>query len=241
MCTPLRPSNSSTGNIHTLHSNIPSDQYATNAHSPDDTVHGGTAEDVHRGVSLNSLCASILQAPSWERFVEGDATVRSVLGAVVLAVHLLPPSAIVALARLEVRRVMSVLRSIQPLLKLHEDPDETVLPFHKLLPDLLISPTRCTDRRFYISLGKFHSEIALNCLKLMNKTLGDGSLLRNYPANSGVDYPPVTAWLFVYCYPHFFGGRHFVILSGGRSLSLTWWSCHCRRLGSYLEWDKERR
>jgi len=115
--------------------------------------------------------------------------VCSVIAAVVLATHPLPPSAIADLTCSEVNEVMSILRSMQSLLRLQEDPDQPVYPFHKLLSDLLTSPTRGVDERFYISPGKFHSEITLNCLKLMNETLGDhlqfmGSIALKYACTS---------------------------------------------------------
>jgi len=152
---------------------MPNKQYTIIERSPDDTVHEGTVEGVHRGLSLDSLCNSIFEAAFRNNDVEDDAIVCSVLAAVVLVTHPLPPSAIAKLICLDVKEVVSILGSIQPLLRLQEDPDEPVYPFHKLLSDLLTSTTRCVDERFYIPPKKFHSEIALNCLKLMNETLED--------------------------------------------------------------------
>jgi len=152
---------------------MPNEQYTIIENSPDDTVHEGTVEGVHRGLSLDSLCNSILEASFRNNDEEDDAVVCSVLAAVVLAAHPLSLSAIANLICLDVKEVVSILGSIQPLLRLQEDPDQPVYPFHKLLSDLLTSPTRCVDERFYIPPKKFHSEIALNCLKLMNETLED--------------------------------------------------------------------
>ena len=161
----------------------PDKQYTIVAHSPDDTVHEGTVEGVHGGMSLDSLCISTLRASFKNNNARDDAVVRSVLAAVVLVTHPLPPSAIADLICLKARVVMSTLRSIQSLLRLHEDPDEPVCPFHKLFSDLLTSPTRCTDKRFYVTPWKSHSEIALNCLKLMNKSLGNNPSLQDRAIN----------------------------------------------------------
>jgi hypothetical protein len=155
-------------------------KYPIIAYSPDNTIHEGTVEGVHRGLSLDSLCISILQASFRDNDDEDDTIVRSVLATMVLATHPLPPSVIANLISLEVGEVMSILRSIQSLLRLHEDPSQPVWPFHKLLSDLLTSPTRCTDKRFHISPGKFHSKIALNCRKLIGRTLEAGFSLQNY-------------------------------------------------------------
>ena len=168
----------------------PSEQYAFIAHSPDDTIHEGTVEGVHRGLSLDSMCISILRASFRDNDDEDDTVVRLVLGAVALVAHPLPPSAIAALICFDVGEVMTILGSIQSLLRLDGDPDRPVLPFHKLLPDLLTSPTRCVDERFYISPEKLHFEIALGCLKLINRTLEGNFSLQNHAVNSEVDYPP---------------------------------------------------
>ena len=163
---------------------LPSEQYAAIARSPQDTIHEGTVEGVHGGLSLDSLCTSVLRASFRDNEDEDDAIVCSTLATVVLVTRPLSPTAIAALTGLEVKEVTSILYSIQSLLKI----DECVSPFHELLSDLLTSTTRCTDKRFYISPGKFHSEIALNCLKLMNEALEDSLPPRGRPANSGVEY-----------------------------------------------------
>ena len=162
------------------------EQYTIIARSPGNTIHEGTVEGVHGGLSLDSMCTSILQASFRNNDVEDDAIVGSVLATVVLVTHPLPPSAIAALICLDTREVMSILGSIQSLLNLHEDPDQPIFPLPKLFSDLLTSPTRCIDKRFYISPGKFHSEIAFNCLKLMNETLEDSFSLQNHATNSEV-------------------------------------------------------
>jgi len=136
------------------------------------------------GLSLDSLCTSIFQVSFVDNDAEDDVIVRLVLATVVLVTHPLPPSAIANLIRLEVEEVMSILGSIQPLLILQEDPDQPVEPFHKLLSHLLTSPTRCADERFYIAPGKFHSEIAIRCLKLMNEALESNPSLHYHVTNS---------------------------------------------------------
>lgn len=157
----------------------PGEQYAFLAHSKD-TIHKGTVEGVHKGLSLDSLFISILQ----EAFKNDDdvifnAVIRSVLAAVVLAPVPLPPSAIADLTHLKVKKVMAILTAIQPLLRLEADPDQPVYPLHRLLRDLLTSPIRCAYKKFYIAPGKFHSKIALDCLELMmDQTWEDDFSLR---------------------------------------------------------------
>ena len=151
----------------------PCGQYAILAHSQD-TIHEGTVEGVHRGLSLDSLFISILQ----EAFKNDDdvaynAVIRSVLGVLVLTAVPLPPSVIAVLTRLRIETVMGILSAIQPLLRLEGDLDKPVYLLHPLLRDILTSPIRCANKRFYISPGKFHSEITFNCLNLMIETRED--------------------------------------------------------------------
>ena len=165
---------------------LPNEQYAIIANSPEDTIHEGKVEGVHAGLSLDSLCLSIFQASFRDNDDEDNTIVRSVLAVIVLATYPLPPSAIAALIGLEVGEVMSVLGSIQSLLRFHEDPDQPVRPFHKLFSDLFTSPTRCMDERFHIAPGNFHSKIALGCFKLMNETFKDSPLPQDHGTNSEV-------------------------------------------------------
>jgi len=156
----------------------PREQYAIIARSPDDTIFEGT-------MGLDSLCTSILQASFRENDDEDDALVRSILATVVLVTRPLPPSTITSLTGLEAKEVMSILQSVRSLVRL----DQHVRPFHKLLSDLLTSPTRCMDQRFYISPEKFHPEIALNCLSIMNETLEDSPQPRSHTADRDVECP----------------------------------------------------
>ena len=180
----------------------PGEQYAIIAHSPRDTIHEGTTEGVHRGLSLDSLCTSILQEALRNYDSATEDIMRSVLATVVLAFDPLPPSAIAVLAHLTVQKVLMVLRRIQPLLRLEEDPDLPVHLFHKMLPDLLTS-IRCSDKKFYISPGKFHPKIALNCLKLMmNTTWEDGLSLQTSTPDPKARYPPALIYAWKHWHTH---------------------------------------
>jgi len=163
---------------------LPSEQYTIIAHSPDDTVHEGTVEGTHGGLSLDSLCLTVLQASFRDNDDEDDAIVRSILATTVLVTRPLSPSTIAGLTGLEVREVTSGLQSIRSLVRL----DQHVRPFHKLLSDLLTSPTRCADKRFYISPGKYHSDIARNCLRLMNEALEDSIPPQTHTMNSDAEH-----------------------------------------------------
>ena len=144
--------------------------------SPGSTTHEGNME-IRSSVTLDSLYISSFQSAFDGLGADDDTKVRLVVGTVVLAVNPLPPSAIATLVNLEKREVMDLLRLIQSLLKLSEDPDTPVLPFHKSFPDFITDPLRCPNERFHISPRTGHLQLALNCLKLMNGSLDRKSVV----------------------------------------------------------------
>ena len=137
--------------------------------------------------TLDSLYTSILQAAFSEEDSEVDSKVRTIVGTIVMVVNPLPPSAIAELHDLDPEEVLLHLELIQSLLPLGEDPDQPVKPFHKSFPDFIIDPSRC-DTRFWVSPGCLHSEIATNCLRLMNEELEQDLLsLPEYALNSEIE------------------------------------------------------
>jgi len=138
--------------------------------------------------TLDSLYTSILRAAFDEEDYEVDSKVRSTIGAVVLVVNPLPPSAIAELVRLDPDEVTQFLTLVQSLLTLDEDFNQPVKPFHKSFPDFITDPSRCADTRFYISPGDLHLELAMNCLRMMNDGLEQNILsLPDYALNSEVE------------------------------------------------------
>lgn len=155
--------------------------------APGSTTHEGQAR-LRLGATLDSLYLSTFQAAFSGTSAGDDEKVRLVIGAVVLAVNPLAPSAIATLVNLGKKQVINLLQLVQSLLKLSEDPDSPVLPFHKSFPDFIIDPLRCPDTRFHVSPRIGHLKLALNCLKLMNGSLGVNLLsLPNYALNSEVE------------------------------------------------------
>ena len=136
---------------------MPSSRFAVIERSPNDTIHEGKVEGVHGGLSLDSLCTSILQVSFTGNSAEDDAMVRSVLAAAALFIPPFSPSAIPEAVRaqtsedMDVKEVMHILEPIHSLLELHDDLDHPVRPFHKLLSDCLTNPKRCSDQRFFVS------------------------------------------------------------------------------------------
>ena len=164
----------------------PSEQLEIITKAPGSTAREGQT-NLQLGATLDSLYLSTLQAAFNRASVEDDKRVRLVIGAVVLAVDPLPPSAIAVLVDMGKYQVMKLLQLIQSLLKLSEDPDSPVLPFHKSFPDFIVDPLRCHNERFYISPNTGHLKLALSCLKTMSDSLEQNILsLPDYSLNSEV-------------------------------------------------------
>jgi len=153
---------------------------------PEITTPKGTTQ-FNPGTALDSLYTSILQAAFHVEDPKVDLKLRSTLGAVVLLVNPLPPSGIAELVGLDPGEVILLLKLVQSLLILGEDFDQPVKAFHKSFPDFITDPSRCADTRFYISPKDLHSELAMNCLRIMNDGLEQNLLsLPDYALNSEV-------------------------------------------------------
>ena len=147
----------------------PSDQLDALMKSPESTTNEGRAK-LKTYASLDSLYTSIFQSAFLGNDADDDATVRSILSAVVLVSNPLSPSTIATLMGFGDDCVQRLLESIQSLLLLSEDPGYPVQPFHKSFPDWITDQTRCTDPRFYIS-SEYHAELSIRCLKHMGSLL----------------------------------------------------------------------
>jgi len=125
----------------------------------------------HEGEALDALYTSILQEAFGDGDSEDDAKTRSALGVVILAVNPLSPSAIATLLGYDTEDVPPLLLPAKSLLILQDDVNHPVRPFHKSFPDFITDPSRCTNKRFYISLPDHHLKFLMNCLGLTNRTL----------------------------------------------------------------------
>ena len=124
---------------------------------PDDTSHEGRMEGVHRGLSLDSLCISILRVSFANNNADEDAIVRLVLATASLFTPPFSPSAIPEAVDLERDEVVCILESIHSLLELRENLDHPVRPFHRLFSDCLTDRARCHDERFLIPRSPVNS------------------------------------------------------------------------------------
>ena len=137
---------------------------------PESTVPEGRTR-FNPKTTLDSLYTSILQTAFSEDDPDVYFKVRSTIGAVVLVVNPLPPSAIAELVGLEPEEVILFLTLVQSLLAMGEDFSQPVKPFYKSFPDFIVDPSRCTDARFHVSPELLQSELSSNCLRVMNSGL----------------------------------------------------------------------
>ena len=148
--------------------NGPEEQLVHLLRSPESIVHEGRIEF---RPTLDLLYMSILQKAFGDDDPENDPKIRSVLGAVILAVNPLSPSTIATLVGLSIETVSFQLSLVCSLLILEEDVNYSVLPFHKSFPDFIVDPNRCTNQRFCVSPPNHHLELLIGCLSLMNQRL----------------------------------------------------------------------
>jgi WD40 repeat protein len=94
---------------------------------------------------------------------------RSVVGSVVAAQHPLSVAVHAIFLDIEIDDVTLVVESLSALLR--STSEEPVRIFHPSFPDFIVSPRRCDDPRFVVSLEEHHLRLALSCLALLNKHL----------------------------------------------------------------------
>jgi hypothetical protein len=94
---------------------------------------------------------------------------RLVLGSIVAARHPLSVAVHAIFLDMEPDDVNLVVGSLSALLL--STSYEPVRIFHPSFPDFIVSPARCNDSRFLVSLDEHHLGLALSCLALLNRHL----------------------------------------------------------------------
>ena len=149
----------------------PKEQLDLLLQSPGSKFEGSTRLKEEDNQTLDSLYISILLEAFGDDDPKDNPDVRSTLGAVVLAINPLSPSAIAALMDLDPGHVFRLLSSVRSLLVLGGDVDQPVRPFHKSFTDFIVDSTRCGNPRFHFSPPDQHAQLVVGCLELMNRTL----------------------------------------------------------------------
>jgi len=127
------------------------------------TTHEGRA-------GIDSLYSEILlHAFSDVHEMEIFASMRSVLGAIVLAFNPLSRKELSTILSTPTTLIATTLRHLHSVILIPTDESKEIRIFHKSFPDFLQDSTRCTDPRFHINQTAYHSDLALNCLNLVKK------------------------------------------------------------------------
>ena len=165
---------------------LPKQQLEVIAQLPESTDHEGKTY-FRPNTTLDSLYRLTLESAFNEQGPEVYSRVRSTIGTIILLINPLPPSGIAKLVGLDSEEVILFLTLVHSLLALDEDFSQPVKLFHKSFPDFITDPSRCTSTRFYISPPHLHSELSINCLRVMNEGLEQNILsLSSYALNSEV-------------------------------------------------------
>ena len=144
---------------------IPADRLNLIISLPQSTTHEGKS-----GIDL--LYTQVLEHAFHGVHVDGEEFyphLRSVLGALLLIFNPLPMEALSTL--LKKSGISTTLRFLHSLLLVPDNEANSIHVFHKSLPDFLMDPERCKDKRFFINPSVHHHEILLSCLKLMKEGL----------------------------------------------------------------------
>ena len=149
--------------------NDPKQQLNRILQSTNNTAYEGKTK-FRPNMTLNLLYMTILQGAFEDDDPEDDRKVRSVLGAVTLAVNPLSPATIATILGLSTEDTFLRLSSVHSLLLL-QTVDHPVRPYHKSFPDFIVDPARCTDKRFHVFPPDYHSELLIGCLELLNRKL----------------------------------------------------------------------
>jgi hypothetical protein len=117
---------------------------------------------------LQVLSESV-RSEQYEDEVTLSQKLRIVLGAIVAARHPLSIAVHAIFLDMGLDDVNLVVGSLSALLL--STSDEPVRIFHPSFPDFIVSPRRCDNPRFLVSLEEHHLELALSCLALLNRHL----------------------------------------------------------------------
>jgi WD40 repeat protein len=96
-------------------------------------------------------------------------TLRTVVGSIVAARQPLPAAVHAMLLDTDPEDIELMVGSLSALLL--NKSGEPVRIFHPSFPDFIVSPARCKDPRFLVSLDEHHLRLACGCLALLNQHL----------------------------------------------------------------------
>ena len=174
--------------------------------APDSTAHEGRA-------GIDPLYTQVFQhAFSNIREDAIFASLKRVLGAVVLAFNPLSRRQIAEILGIKPSLITATLRHLHSVLLVPSEDSKEIRIFHKSFPDFLQDPDRCSDSRFFIS-SVYHADMALGCLELLK------NLWRN-----PCDLPDFVMNRDVFDIPDLLEDR----IGGATRYACAYWAMHIR-------------
>ena len=162
----------------------PNDRLQLIITSSNSTVHEGRA-------GIDPLYTQVLMlafSDVKEAAVFGN--LRRVLGAVVLAFNPLSQEEIAAILGIDPFLITTTLRHLHSVLLFPNEDSKEIRIFHKSFPDFLQDRERCSDPKFFIDPSVRHGDIALDCLKLLEKLKSNPCDRPDYVMNKDVENLP---------------------------------------------------
>ena len=126
------------------------------------TMHEGRA-------GIDSLYSQILlHAFSGVNESEVFASMRHVLGAIILAFNPLSRKDLSTILGVPTTLILTTLRHLHSVILVPADETKEIRIFHKSFPDFLQDSERCIDPRFHINPATYHIGMTISCLELVN-------------------------------------------------------------------------
>jgi hypothetical protein len=136
--------------------------------NPDDTNYEGKS-------GIDAMYHQILERSFKDIDLEDDFDVferlRSVVGAIVLAVNPLSRVTLAAILNITQSQVQTAMHSLHSIFLVPDSESEPIRICHKSVADFFTSRTRCTDPRFFINPSSYHLKLGTGCLVLMDELL----------------------------------------------------------------------
>ena len=107
---------------------------------------------------------------------------HSVIGTIVLLQDPLPLRPLASLLQMETNDVKGALAHLQSIIFL-SGPENAPRIYHKSFPDFITDVKRCSNNRFYVSIGIQHGHIARNCFRIMDEQLRTNICDLKFPDN----------------------------------------------------------
>ena len=160
-------------------------------HEPNKRLHllvseiNSTTHEGHAGI--DSLYSQILLHAFSDVHDSGVfASMRSVLGAIILALNPLSRNELSVILGIPMALISTTLRHLHSVILVPASESKEIRIFHKSFPDFLQDDHRCTDSRFHIHPAVHHGEMVLNCLELVKKLEKNPCSLPPYIMNQDI-------------------------------------------------------